>query len=290
MKIAILGSAPSSMALAPFGDPDFQIWACSPGTYPSLARCDAFFELHRWEPGEVGKPHSQKPWFSPEYVQWMATRQCPVWMFDHVPEIPTSRRLPVEDLLAKYGTYFFTSSIAWMIACAIEDMLEARALGQRDEEVIALFGVDMAANEEYGYQRAGCQHFLLLAADLGINIYVPPESDLLRPMPLYGIDESSHWMIKATARRNELNQRLANVRANKAALEREEIFLMGALDDQDYHMKTWGADREGMGTDFSILAQSPALRAEVLKSLPQSTQPQPYIGATALDPEAGLTG
>ena len=267
MKIAILGSAPSSLALAPFSDPSFKIWACSPGTYATLARCDAFFELHRIEFGEVGKPHTQVPWFSPEYVQWMAMRdpqRCPVWMYDAVPEIPASRRLPVEDLLAKYGTYFFTSSIAWMLACAIEDIIDARKQGQNEPDQIALFGVDMAASEEYGYQRAGCQHFLLLASDLGINIYVPPESDLLRPMPLYGISESSHWMIKLTARKKELESRMYSAQANLNNVTREVAFLQGALDDMDYHMKTWGEDRNGTGTAHTILAQSPHLIREVM--------------------------
>ena len=36
-KIAILGTAPSSMALAPFKDPAWSIWACSPGAFPICA-------------------------------------------------------------------------------------------------------------------------------------------------------------------------------------------------------------------------------------------------------------
>ena len=269
MKIAILGSAPSSLGLTPFSDPEWKIWACSPGTYYRLARCDAFFELHRPEFGVVGQPATQKTWFSPEYVQWMAMRHpntCPVWMADVVPEIPASRRLPIEDLKAKYGTYFFTSSIAIMMACAIEDILEARANGDNSDHTIGLFGVDMAANEEYGYQRAGCQHFMLLAADLGITVYVPPESDLMRPMPIYGICESSHWMIKLTARKQELENRLAAAEGTRANAEREVFFLKGAIDDMDYHMKTWSEDRDGMGTSYAITAQSPAVIREVMST------------------------
>lgn len=270
MKVAILGSAPSSLGLAPFSDPSYKIWGCSPGVYALCPRADAWFELHRWEPGVVGSPHTQKPWFSPEYVAWMA-KQPRVWMYGTVPEIPSSLPLPVDDLISKYGTYFFTSSIAFMVACAIEDILAERATraeGPEEQDVIALFGVDMAANEEYGYQRAGCQHFLLLAADLGINIYVPPESDLLRPMPLYGISESSHWMIKNTARKRELEGRLAGVKGNIDRLRGEEMFLTGALDDLNYHMLTWCEDREGRGVSHEILAQSPHLRNAVLRTLP----------------------
>lgn len=282
MKIAILGSAPSSLGLAPFGDMSWKIWGCSPGIYYQLPRIDAFFELHRWEPPVIGNPAKQKQWFSPEYVMWMAQRnpqQCPVWMYEKVPEIPASRALPVDELTSKYGTYFFTSSVAWMMACAIEDILEDRAkrhteptrpalmggavaVAQPDE--IGLFGVDMAATEEYGYQRAGCQHFMLQAADLGIKITVPPESDIVRPMPLYGICESSHWMIKNTTRLGELRQRLAQ---QEAALEQHKqsvAFLRGAIDDLNYQMLTWGEDRVGMGTHYDILAKSPILRETII--------------------------
>jgi hypothetical protein len=37
-KIAVMGSAPSSVALAPFGDPSWEIWGCSPGLYYQAKR------------------------------------------------------------------------------------------------------------------------------------------------------------------------------------------------------------------------------------------------------------
>lgn len=265
MKIAILGSAPSSLGLAPFGDPAFKIWGCSPGVYPVAPRVDAWFELHRWEPGVVGKPATQKPWFSPEYVQWMARLPCNVWMKEAVPEIPKSAPLPIEDLKAKYGTYFWTSSISIMLACAIDDILEERKVRTEPaEDMISLYGVDMSANEEYGYQRAGCQYFLTLANQLGIGIWVPPESDLLRPMPVYGLCESEWWHIKGTARRRELENRLANATAVYENAKNEMHFLRGCLDDTKYHLDTWAETRDGAGTDAEILAQSPELQAMIL--------------------------
>ncbi|CAB4223280.1 hypothetical protein UFOVP1670_12 [uncultured Caudovirales phage] len=293
MKIAICGSAPSSLGLAPLGDPSWKIWGCSPGTYAALRKCDAFFELHRWEPGRIGIGESQKPWFSPEYVAWMAARvpgQCPVWMYEPVPEIPASRALPIDDLTAKYGNYFWTSSISIMIACAIEDILEERAQrtnlwkAQADAGVaplnrvtpppdaIALYGVDMSATEEYGYQRAGCQHFLLIAADLGIQIIVPPESDLLRPEAVYGICESSHWHIKNTARMRELQARLQQAQQQAAVANNTIQFLSGAIDDLKYQMSTWMDERQGMGMDPRIMAMMPRVAEAVLEHQPV---PQP---------------
>lgn len=267
------------------GDPSWKFFGCSPGVYPhvNMGTLRGWFELHRWEPGEIGKPGTQKPWFSPEYVAWM--RQLPpyvaLWMQGDFPDTPNGKRLPIEDLSAKYGTYFWTSSISIMIACAIEDILEERA--KREElfkanqptdaegrairdgyapppDEIGLWGVDMTATEEYGYQRAGCQYFLTLAATLGIKVTVPPESDLLRPMPIYGFCEGEWWHIKMTQRKRELENRLAMSRQDVANASRNVAFLEGALDDLNYHLQTWGGDRDGAGTDASILAQSPILR------------------------------
>lgn len=285
MKIAILGSAPSSLHLAPMGDPSWKIWACSPGTYSMLSRCDAFFELHRWEPGEIGKPQTQKQWFSPEYVAWMGLRDpvaCPVWMHEPVPQIPASRALPIDDIKVKFGTYFLTSSISIMIACAIDDILDASKNGDDGEHAIGLFGVDMAASEEYGYQRAGCQHFLELAANLNIAVVVPPESDLLRPMPVYGICESSHWMIKNTARQRELQGRLAQANTQMQTARDSVQFLTGALDDLNYQMLTWGEDREGTGTSFGVLANSPFVRNEIIASMPKPEVPKAATSPTCL--------
>ena len=289
MKIAILGSAPSSLRLAPFGDPSWKIWGCSPGVYSQCPRVNAWFELHRWEPGVIGVASTQKQWFSPEYVAWMGLRGSEgalVWMYDAVPEIPGSRRLPVEDLMEKYGTFFFTSSIAWMICCAIEDILEARdareARGEAaaDPDQIALFGIDMAATEEYGYQRAGCQHFLLLAADLGIQVVVPPESDLLRPMPLYGICESSHYWIKMTERKREIQARINQAQANLQNITNELHFCRGVMEDIDYQMQTWGDDRVGAGASIATRAQDPEVRHHILSSLTPTVAPLTGAGTT----------
>lgn len=288
LKIAIVGSAPSSSRMAPFGDPSWVIFGCSPGVYPHARRVNAWIELHRWEPGIVGQPESQKPWLTPEYIQWMAKLPL-VYMRDHVPEIPNSVRLPIEKLTARWGNMWFTSSVAYMLAMSIDDILELRAKREADGEApptepdtIALFGVDMAATEEYFAQRPACQHFIAIAQNLGINVTVPPESDLLRPYPLYGLLESEPWHIKGLARQRELESRLANNRIAQANLAKEEGFIMGALDNHKYHMDTWMEDRPMLPMDPSIMAASPAVR-EVLMGK-KSEDPQPSQADDLLPP------
>ena len=137
LKIAIMGTAPSSKMLAPFNDPTWQIWSCSPGNQ-DIPRWDAWFEIHSnllWpECIAYGAP----------YVEWLKKQTKPVYMQDSN-LVPNATRLPIEDLIKEFGRYFFTSSFTYMIAMAIR-------AGATD---ISLFGIDMASRNEYILQRPG---------------------------------------------------------------------------------------------------------------------------------------
>lgn len=236
-KIALVGSAPSSARLAPFRDPEWTVWACSPGTYPlvEMEGAEAFFEMHRWQPPVIGRADHQVPWFTPEYCAWLAKFPGTVYTTEVIPEIKNSVRLPREDLMDKYGAYFWSSSLSWMFAMALE---------QPGIEEIGLWGIDMSATEEYRYQRPGCHHFITIAMERGIKITVPPESDLLQPMPLYGVSEWDPFAIKMLARTNELQGRLAGAQQRETQAHNEVMFLSGAIDDQKYHQDTWTSQRE----------------------------------------------
>src|SRR5262245_29911805 len=76
LKIAIVGTAPSSRGLAPFNDPSWQIWVCSPGNMNAVPRVDAWFEIHSnllWpECRSYGEP----------YVNWLRQQTFPIYMQD----------------------------------------------------------------------------------------------------------------------------------------------------------------------------------------------------------------
>lgn len=207
----------------------WELWACSPGTIASLTRIDAFFELHRWEPG--------KPWFSPGYIEWMSKLVVPVYMLERRPEIPASVLYPKDEMLAEYGPYFFTSSLSWMFA---------KAIAEKPDE-IGLWGVDMSATDEYATQRPGCHFFMDVCRRKGIKVTVPPESDLLAPPPLYGFHEIDPMAIKLTARAIELAHRKAAAQQEMEKKAQEVMFLAGAIEDLDYIRKTWLGDRSKIG-------------------------------------------
>lgn len=233
-KIAIVGSAPASIRLAPYYDESWSIWGCSPGAYGVAVRKNVWFEQHRWEPSVPGYPHiaGGQAWFSPEYVRFIELFDGPVFMSQHVPSVRSCVIYPYIETLEKYGPYFFTSTVAWMLALAIE----------MRPQTIGLWGVDMAANSEYAFQRPGCQHFLGIAKSLGIDIVLPPESDLLQPPTLYGLSELHPRHIKLLARRREIEGRIAECTATIGAKQGELTFLRGAMDNLDYVFNTWIED------------------------------------------------
>jgi len=198
MKVAIIGTAPSSRMLAPFDDPDFEIWGCSPyfnietKTFCDLPRMTRFFELHKFnEPALVEKLREAEV---DGYKRWLKSLECEV-----ITQEPLENCViyPVDSIVAEFGDYF-TNSIAYMIAYAI----------QEGASEIHLYGVDMAASDEYGSQRPSCEYFLGVAAGRGIKVFVPKVSDLLKCRHLYAFDESDGFDAKIVARRNELSQRL----------------------------------------------------------------------------------
>ena len=242
--IALLGTASSSMELAPFRDASWAIWACSPGAYPLCAqnRSDVWFEPHRWlptSPGKFGAPGT-KPWFSPEFHQFLTQHKGPVFMSMAHPSIPSSVAIPYEYLISKYGPYFWTSTLAYMLAMAIET-LHPRV--QNGEKVrLGLWGVDMCATEEYAYQRPGCQHFIGLAKAMGIDIVLPEESDLMRPTTMYGIGEHNPRHIRMAARIAEVDAVITQCTQSMQATQQRLLTMQGARAEIAYWMTSWSDD------------------------------------------------
>jgi hypothetical protein len=234
LKIALVGSAPASSRMAPYGDPEWQIWGCSPGLYGVAPRVTEWFEMHLWEPGQT--------WFSPEYCQWLASlpgRGVKLWTGAPVAALPGSEVYPADEILSEFDPqqWFCSSSLFWMMARAIK--IGATTIG--------FWGVDMAAGEEYEMQRAGIHFLTYVARSRGIEVGIPAESDLFTPRFKYGVDEWTHSYRKLRARRQELEQRKAAAEQSAAEYTRASHFLAGAIDDLKYMGDTWADKRDHTG-------------------------------------------
>lgn len=227
MKVALLGSAPSSKMLAPFNDPGWEIWACSPANM-DLPRIDVFFEIHGIDT-ELRDPQYV------DFVKW-CKEQPKIYMQKKRPEYPGSIKYPFDEMREKFGRFFWTSSLSYMLALAID----------KQPQAIGLFGVDMSAHEEYGHQRAGCHYFIQEAEKAGIDIVVPFESDILQPHPPYGFREASQMWWKQNTRWKELNGKRLGVEAEIARLQAQieakradSAVLTGAMEQAQYACNTY---------------------------------------------------
>lgn len=223
LKVALVGTAPSSRMLAPYNDPTWQIWACSPGNMGVIPRVDAWFEIH----GNLLWPENRH--YGEPYVNWLRQQTFPIYMQDQS-LVPNATPFPYKEAVAEFGPYFFTSSFAWMMALAM----------MQGAKEIALFGIDMASRDEYILQRPGAYYFFMEGKRRGVNMLAPFESDIMQPPGLYGFSETTQFGRKILARKVELKQRVSDLAAQINSVTSQKTYLEGALEDLDYFETIFG--------------------------------------------------
>ena len=180
-KVAIIGYT-SHNRLANYDDPTTEIWGLN-DLYDQIPRYTRWFEMHQrkivdsWQSCRTNRNH----------LEVLRQMQCPVYMQDHYEDIPCSVKYPLQEIQdfikqrfpGRDFNGYFTNSISYMVAMAIRESFEE----------IEIYGVDLAVGSEYGSQRPSCEFWLGVAAGLGAKIYIPPESDLLTSLFLYGYED-----------------------------------------------------------------------------------------------------
>lgn len=249
-KVAIVGFT-FSRELAPYDDPDFEIWACN-NLHRYIKRYDRLYDLHEDEVILSDVEHEK-------YLRGVKVDNSnnepseigdrPVFVWKARDEWPTSVQFPKVGILAafeklKIGRYF-TNSIAWMIAHAVCE----------GASEIHVYGVDMATGTEYASQRPSCEAWLGFAEGLGIKVHIPDTSDLLKCGALYGTGEDDAFHAKASDRERELKARLTAIQQQQsmASAQQQELRdaqhqLLGALETTSYFRTVWSnprANRDG---------------------------------------------
>lgn len=220
-KIAIVGTCPSSCALALELPDDWELWVCSAGNegYP---RVDAWFELHgdldfSWERGRFAK-----------HIEWVNAQDFPLYA-QRLDLFPRAMEFPIEDVCKAFGVSFFTSQPALMMAHAI----------LQNPEAIGLFGLDMAARSEYAGQKPAILHFARVCQERGIKVMAPPESEVLMPPPIYGYCFNSPMGRKLKVRECEVKAQVADMDRQIAALQEKRRHFLGVLDENDWSQQTF---------------------------------------------------
>ena len=207
-KVSIIGFSPYSLEQVPWDNPDMEFW-CMNDLYQHVPKADRWFEIHLRE-------FVEKQPRSPKHLEWMQNAKIPIYMIKEEKDIPFSVKYPLKRIIRTfpYGDYI-TNSGSIMTALAL-------IMGYSE---IRIYGIDMAndalLDNEYAYQRPSCEYWLGIAAGLGINLVLPPKSDLLKTPYIYGYQEDFEKRLKINARKDDFANRNAQMEQGKRdALER----------------------------------------------------------------------
>ena len=221
-KIAIVGTA-ESQAAAPYNDESWEIWGLQVGlSYKTFTRYNRLYEMHI------------KDYWTDKIVQDRMRKVPPdvdIWMQDKYPEIPNSKRYPVEEVMKGFHPNF-TSSIAYMLAHAAYEQRTLKNIGQ-----LVLYGVHMMADEEYGYQRAACEYWLGIIEALGTEVLVAGTGSVLKCTFSYGYDKEWKLLSDLSTRKQQLQVGLNELKAKYAEIQSHVFQQEGAIKDVDWTIR-----------------------------------------------------
>lgn len=215
-KIAILGTAPS-WKQAPLHDSDWEIWVCNI-TGMEVERWDRLFEIHRrWEESDK------------EYLEEIKTILPPKKVMSIIPlGGPANIVIDRAALAKKYGAIWLSSSLAYMLAIAIDE-------GATD---IGIWGVDMESREEYVVQFSGCRHFIDLAKFVGIKIHMPDRCLLLREPEPYPDRFETMFALTMENKAKRIEGLIDQSERRLERTKREMYYLDGKIDAIEAYEKT----------------------------------------------------
>jgi hypothetical protein len=193
--VALVGLAPSSCSLAPFDDPEVEIWGLNEAhAFKWMKRADRWFQIH-----------CSKSWKRPVakrdirgHYEWLKKNpwNIPIYMQYWNDEIPNVRAYPLHEVTDLFFKNFkrgektiryFTSTFAYMMGVAL---LEGRRgiINEQPFERIEIYGFEMSDKVEYVRQKACAEFWIGLAMGLGIEVYTPENCQILLST-LYGMHE-----------------------------------------------------------------------------------------------------
>lgn len=232
-KVAIIGTAPSSLYLAPCNNDEWELWGIG-GLFrfvdvPNIKNFTRWFDIHDLETIKA-EPEN--------FYEWIKNCSFSVYMQEEFAEVLKAVEYPLDAILKTFPRKYFNSTVDYMLALAIYE-------GYTD---IAIYGVNMAQDTEYAEQRPSCEYWCGYCDGAKINLHIPQESNLLKSTYLYGYEQPKGDQMKKhyQDRIKEFDTRilgvtqqeeLALVKHGYLHLVKEKSFLLGCRDDAEYYLK-----------------------------------------------------
>lgn len=260
-KVAIVGFT-ASKSLAPWDDPTVEKWICN-NLWCHVESNDwhRLYDLHEDE--EIVKDRAHDAFLrgtSQKRANGSAVTlgDRPAYVYETKPEWPTAVKFPKDDVTREFTDYQ-TNSISLMIGHALLEGVTH----------LAIFGVDMATGGEYASQRPSCEWMLGIAKGMGVNVYVPLQSDLLKSAGgIYGTGADTALAAKMQERITELDGRIHAVSDQINQLQLQHAQLQGGRETAAYVLEVWThprATRDGAPKDLSQNGEVPAEVVEQLE-------------------------
>jgi hypothetical protein len=200
--VAIVGMSPTSCSLAPFDDPDVEIWGMNEShAFKWMKRATRWFQIHNTESWHryIAKRDvrghadwlKKNPWDIPIYMQYQTD------------EIPKSIGYPLHEVVdlcfhnfwkGKKHVKYFTSTVAYQLGIAVLEGHEKDKPDVKPFDRIEIYGIDMSDDNEYVKQKACGEWWIGLAMGMGIEIYTPENCQLLHSDLYGGNEQGAGWM------------------------------------------------------------------------------------------------
>lgn len=216
------GDAPYDLKLAGEDDYMYDIWGINTALVnEKVKRLDVCFEMH-----------PKRYWGQLPVMERLNDFGKRVVMQEHVKEIPNSEAYPREAIKKKYHidamgeNLYATNTVTWMILLALEE-------GYTD---ISLYGIHMAHETEYAYQRASCSWILgvihgWILDGKPYKITIHEHSELLKAAYEYGFDEPTKAMQFLEGRQQGMRAGIEQANSQIKSLEISKWKTEGAMSE-----------------------------------------------------------
>jgi hypothetical protein len=118
---------------------------------------DVGFDMH-----EDGKMTDEQMERRRQVIPWMAAKGIPVYAVHAIPGT-TYRRYPIEKVIQKFKTGYFSNAVCYMIALALLEGVDK----------LNFYGVvHLRTHEEYAIQKPAVDYWMGRAEQMGVECYV----------------------------------------------------------------------------------------------------------------------
>jgi len=219
---AIVGTAPT-WTQTPWADPSIDILTLNDGYalawrkgWADLPRYSYHFDLHPFQQmsfrpkGQTKVSVADVPagaYLRPQgHLEWLKSRTFPVFVNQKPQGWPAHvQEFPRQQIQEYFGTDYFCSTPAWMLAWAIMQGYQA----------IEIYGVHLATEYEYVSQRPNLEWWMALALARGVTIKLPEKCPLMKTKHLYAYEPKPNVPLQA------METRIAQIKHEGAQLQHQ---------------------------------------------------------------------